>query len=102
MPQVYLGVGHGITPQGKFDQGAQAPGRNEYELNWIVVAATAAALNRCGVSFFNEEAAGKGHDPDFIGSANKANDLNVQLAVEVHHNAAKSHAGFWLRDAYPP
>ena len=94
MPQVYLGVGHGITPQGNFDQGAQAPGRNEYELNWIVVTATAAALNRCGVSFFNEEAAGKGHDPDFIGSANKANDLNVQLAIEVHHNAAASHAGF--------
>jgi hypothetical protein len=94
MPQVYLGVGHGITPQGTFDQGAQAPGRNEYELNWIVVNAAAAALNRCGVSFFNEEAAGKGHDPDFIGSANKANDLNVQLAIEVHHNAAASHAGF--------
>jgi hypothetical protein len=94
MPQVYLGVGHGITPQGTFDQGAQAKGRNEYELNWIVVTAAAAALNRCGVSFFNEEAAGKGHDPDFVGSANKANQLNVQLAIEVHHNAAASHAGF--------
>lgn len=94
MPQVFLGVGHGITPDGNFDQGAQAPGRNEYELNWSVVAAAAWALNRCGVSFFNEEAAGKGHDPDFVGSAKKANDLNVQLAIEVHHNAAESHAGF--------
>jgi N-acetylmuramoyl-L-alanine amidase len=94
MPQVFLGVGHGITPEGKFDQGAQAPGRNEYELNWSVVAAAARALDRCGVSFFNEEAAGKGHDPDFVGSARKANQLNVQLAIEVHHNAAESHAGF--------
>jgi N-acetylmuramoyl-L-alanine amidase len=94
MPQVFLGVGHGITPKGSFDQGAQAPGRNEYELNWSVVAAAARALGRCGVSFFNEEAAGKGHDPDFVGSAIKANQLNVQLAIEVHHNAADSHAGF--------
>ena len=91
MPQVFLGVGHGITTTGAFDQGAQAPGRNEYELNWAVVAAAAAALTRCGVSFFNEEAAGKGHDPDFVGSANKANDLNVDLAIEVHHNASDGH-----------
>jgi N-acetylmuramoyl-L-alanine amidase len=94
MPQVFLGVGHGITTEGAFDQGAQAPGRNEYELNWSVVAAAAAALARCGVTFFNEEAAGKGHDPDFVGSAKKANELNVQLAIEVHHNAAESHQGF--------
>lgn len=95
MPQVFLGVGHGITPQGTFDQGAQAPDRNEYEMNFQVVAAAAVALDRCGVSFFNEEAAGKGHDPDFVGSAHKANDLNVQLAIEVHHNASPPpHAGF--------
>ena len=94
MPQVFLGVGHGITPEGRFDQGAQAPGRNEYELNFAVVAAAAAALTRCGVTFFNEEAAGKGHDPDFVGSALKANDLNVQLAIEVHHNASASQQGF--------
>src|SRR6266545_5804098 len=75
MPEVFLGVGHGVKPDGTFDPGAQAPGRNEYELNWKVVAATAGALDRSGVSFFNEEAAGKGHDPNFVGSARKANDL---------------------------
>jgi hypothetical protein len=74
-------------PNGTFDPGAQAPGRSEYELNWRVVTVATAALERCGVSFFSEEAAGKGHDPDFHGSAIKANDLNVQLAIEVHHNA---------------
>jgi hypothetical protein len=94
MTQLYLGVGHGITPKGAFDQGAQAPGRNEYELNWQVVAAAAAALTRCGVSFVNEEAAGKGHDPDWVGSANNANGAHVQLAIEVHHNASASHEGF--------
>jgi N-acetylmuramoyl-L-alanine amidase len=95
MPQVFLGVGHGVMPDGTFDPGAQAPGRNEYELNWGVVAAAAVALQRCGVSFFNEEAAGKGHDPDFKGSTNKANELNVQLAIEVHHNASDPpHPGF--------
>ena len=88
MPQLFLGVGHGITTDGRFDQGAQAPGRNEYELNFAVVAAAAAALTRSGVSFFNEEAAGKGHDPDFMGSTVKANDLGVQLAIEVHHNSS--------------
>jgi hypothetical protein len=25
MTQLYLGVGHGITPEGAFDQGAQGP-----------------------------------------------------------------------------
>jgi N-acetylmuramoyl-L-alanine amidase len=94
MPEVFLGVGHGVRPDGTFDPGAQAPGRNEYELNWRVVAAIAGALDRCGVSFFNEEAAGKGHDPNFVGSANKANELGVGLAIEVHHNAVASHAGF--------
>jgi hypothetical protein len=94
MTQLYLGVGHGITPKGAFDQGAQAPGRNEYELNWQVVAAAAVALTRCGVSFVNEEAAGKGHDPDWVGSANNANGAHVQLAIEVHHNASASHEGF--------
>ena len=94
MPQVFLGVGHGVMPNGGFDPGAQAPGRSEYELNWRVVTVATAALERCGVSFFSEEAAGMGHDPDFHGSAIKANDLNVQLAIEVHHNAAESHAGF--------
>ena len=87
MPQVFLGVGHGVMPNGGFDPGAQAPGRSEYELNWRVVTVATAALERCGVSFFSEEAAGMGHDPDFHGSAIKANDLNVQLAIEVHHNA---------------
>lgn len=94
MPQVFLGVGHGITQQGTFDQGAQAPGRNEYELNWRVVVAATAALERCGVSLFSEEAAGMGHDPDFVGSAIKANQLQVQLAIEVHHNASGTHEGF--------
>ncbi len=95
MTQLYLGVGHGITTTGAFDQGAQALGRNEYELNWQVVAAAAIALKRSGISFINEEAAGKGHDPDFVGSANNANNANVQLAIEVHHNASRApHLGF--------
>jgi N-acetylmuramoyl-L-alanine amidase/Mannosyl-glycoprotein endo-beta-N-acetylglucosaminidase len=88
MPQLYLGVGHGITPDGRFDQGAQAPGRNEYELNWSVCSVAAAALTRCGISFVNEEASGKGHDPDFVGSTDRANAANVQLAIEVHHNSS--------------
>lgn len=87
MPQLYLGVGHGITRDNKFDQGAQAPGRNEYELNWGVCAAAAVALTRCGISFVNEEASGKGHDPDFRGSTDRANAADVQLAIEVHHNS---------------
>jgi hypothetical protein len=94
MPQLYLGVGHGMTPDNKFDQGAQAPGRNEYELNWNVCAAAAVALARCGISFVNEEASGKGHDPDYRGSTDRANAANVQLAIEVHHNATDSHAAF--------
>jgi hypothetical protein len=54
MPDVFLGVGHGVKPNGTFDPGAQAPDRNEYEMNFQVVAAVAAALHRCGVSFFND------------------------------------------------
>jgi hypothetical protein len=94
MPQLYLGVGHGITPDGRFDQGAQAPGRNEYELNWSVCSVAAAALTRCGISFVNEEASGKGHDPDYRGSTDRANAASVQLAIEVHHNATDGHTAF--------
>jgi hypothetical protein len=46
MPDVYLGAGHGVKPNGTFDPDAQAPGRNEYKLNWQVVTALAAALKR--------------------------------------------------------
>ena len=77
MPDVYLGVGHGVKPNGTFDPGAQAPGRKEYELSWQVVTALAAALKRSDVSFHS-------HDPNFKGSALKANQLTVKFAIEVH------------------
>jgi N-acetylmuramoyl-L-alanine amidase/Mannosyl-glycoprotein endo-beta-N-acetylglucosaminidase len=93
MPDVYLGVGHGVKPGGGFDPGAQAPSRNEYELNWQVVSAIATALKRSNVTFHNEQASGKGHDPNFVGAAVKANQLDVKLAIEVHHNASDSHRG---------
>jgi hypothetical protein len=93
MPDLYLGVGHGVKPNGTFDPGAQAPSRNEYELNWQVVTAIAAALKRSGVSFHNEQASGMGHDPNAKGAAVKANQLNVKLAIEVHHNASPDHRG---------
>lgn len=83
----YIGVGHGLRPDGVFDPGATSGGLEEHDLAISVVDAYADALRTSGVKVEDESHSGSGHDPNFIGSARRANELRVKYADEVHFNA---------------
>src|SRR6266545_2229041 len=90
---LFVGIGHGVRPDGVFDPGAvfDAPGSDEdffeHTKATAVVEASADALARNGVTAFIEQDSGTGHDPNFVGSAKTANAQDVKLAIEVHLNA---------------
>src|SRR5687767_15700507 len=44
-------------------------------------------MRASGVEVEDESHSGSGHDPNFIGSARRANELGVKYADEVHFNA---------------
>lgn len=91
---LYLGVGHGMQPNGVFDPGAVGLDRTtEHSLNTTVCTAAAAALARSGVNFVWEDNAGAGHDPDYRGSVDKVNHLSPRLAIEVHFDANNAPRG---------
>jgi len=91
---LYLGVGHGVEPNGVFDPGATAPdGTQEHTLNTAVCTAAAAALTRSGVSYVWESNAGAGHDVDYRGSVLAVNALGPKIAVEVHFDSANAGRG---------
>jgi N-acetylmuramoyl-L-alanine amidase len=84
----YIGVGHGRKPTGAFDPGAVSGGLVEHDLAVSVVDAYADAMRRSGVRVTDESHSGPGHDPNFVGSARRANELRVKYADEVHFNAS--------------
>jgi len=92
MPQrldVFLAVGHGVEPSGVFDPGAiGTDGRMEHMEAFQVCTFALAAMRRSGLSVVSETAQGASHDPDFIGSTNRANELNPRVAIEVHFDSA--------------
>src|SRR5215813_1829355 len=74
---VYLAVGHGVEPSGVFDPGAiGTDGRQEHMEAFQVCAYALAAMRRSGLTVVSETAEGASHDPDFQGSAHRANQLN--------------------------
>lgn len=83
----YIGVGHGLKPDGIFDPGAVSGELVEHDLAVSVVDSYADAMRRSGVKVVDEAHSGAGHDPNFVGSARRANDLGVRYADEVHFNA---------------
>lgn len=83
----YIGVGHGLTPSGAFDPGATSGSFVEHDLAVSVVDAYADAMRASGAKVEDESHSGPGHDPNFIGSARRANELRVKYADEVHFNA---------------
>lgn len=103
MTDVYLAVGHGINSDGIVDPGAiGADGRKEHLEAFEVCLWANAALRRSGVSVVSETAAGASHDPDFIGSAKRANDLHVKVALEVHFDfkfGVEGFSGLFISDA---
>lgn len=83
----YIGIGHGLRPDGVFDPGATSGDLVEHDLAVSVVDAYADAMRAAGVKVVDESHSGSGHDPNFIGSARRANELRVKYADEVHFNA---------------
>ena len=106
MPQdrldVFLAVGHGVEPSGIFDPGAiGTDGRMEHMEAFQVCTFALAAMRRSGLSVVSETAQGASHDPDFVGSAHRANELNPRVAIEVHfdaHNGVPGYSGLYVSD----
>ncbi len=92
---VYLAVGHGVEPSGVFDPGAIGDdGRQEHLEAFQVCTYALAAMRRSGLTVVSETAQGASHDPDYRGSAHRANELNPRVAIEVHFDFAKGVDGF--------
>jgi hypothetical protein len=86
---VFLAVGHGVEPSGIFDPGAiGTDGRMEHMEAFQVCTFALAAMRRSGLTVVSETAQGASHDPDFVGSAHRANELNPRVAIEVHFDSA--------------
>lgn len=96
---IYLAVGHGDTPEGRYQPGAVAPdGTQEHVLAHRVVDTVAIFLGWSGVECYVERDAGPSHDPNYKGSAKKVNELGPRLAVEFHfdsHNAPEGGFGLY-------
>src|SRR6266516_1626197 len=92
---VYLAVGHGVEPSGVFDPGAiGTDGRQEHLEAFQVCTHALAGMRRSGLRVVSETAQGASHDPDFQGSARRANQLNPRVAIEVHFDFAGGVDGF--------
>jgi N-acetylmuramoyl-L-alanine amidase len=95
MLDVYLAVGHGVEPGGVYDPGAiGADGRQEHLEAYQVCTYALAAMRRSGLEVVSESAQGASHDPDYRGSARRANELAPQVAIEVHFDFSGGIDGF--------
>lgn len=85
---IFVGVGHGRLPDGRYDPGAVGPdGFVEHRKAHAVARHVARALERSNVAYVSESDAGPGHDPNWVGSARKANEVAACRAIEIHLNA---------------
>jgi hypothetical protein len=92
---VYLAVGHGVEQNGVFDPGAiGTDGRQEHQEAFQVCTYALAAMRRSGLTVVSETAQGASHDPDFKGSAARANQLQPRVAIEVHFDWSGGVDGF--------
>jgi N-acetylmuramoyl-L-alanine amidase/Mannosyl-glycoprotein endo-beta-N-acetylglucosaminidase len=92
---VFLAVGHGVEPDGVFDPGAiGTDGRQEHAEAFQVCTYALAAMRRSGLTVVCETAQGASHDPDFHGSAKRANELQPRVAIEVHFDWSQGVDGF--------
>lgn len=92
---VYLAVGHGVEPSGVFDPGAIGKdGRQEHLEAFQVCTHALAGMRRSGLKVVSESAQGASHDPDFVGSALRANQLRPRVAIEVHFDFSGGVDGF--------
>jgi hypothetical protein len=92
---VYLAVGHGVEPNGVFDPGAiGTDGQQEHAEAFHVCTYALAAMRRSGLTVISETAQGASHDPDYRGSAVRANQLQPRVAIEVHFDWSGGVDGF--------
>jgi N-acetylmuramoyl-L-alanine amidase/Mannosyl-glycoprotein endo-beta-N-acetylglucosaminidase len=92
---VFLAVGHGVEPNGVFDPGAiGTDGRQEHAEAFQVCTYALAAMRRSGLTVVSETAQGASHDPDYRGSAKRANELLPRVAIEVHFDSSQGVDGF--------
>jgi len=92
---VYLAVGHGVEPSGVYDPGAVgADGRQEHLEAFEVCTYALAGMRRSGLQVVSETAQGASHDPDYRGSAIRANQLSPRVAIEVHFDWSGGVDGF--------
>lgn len=92
---VFLAVGHGVEPNGVLDPGAiGTDGRHEHDEAFQVCTYALAAMRRSGLTVVSETAQGASHDPDFRGSAIRANHLQPRVAIEVHFDSSNGVDGF--------
>jgi hypothetical protein len=92
---VFLAVGHGVEPNGVLDPGAiGTDGRHEHDEAFQVCTYALAAMRRSGLTVVSETAQGASHDPDFRGSATRANQLQPRVAIEVHFDSSNGVDGF--------
>lgn len=95
--KVYLAVGHGIKPDGRYDPGARSVDGEwtEQSAGDIVVAEAQRLLEQAGVVVVSEAYS---DDPAFEGSIRTVNTGNYNLAVTIHHDWNKAPSGgfgFW-------
>jgi hypothetical protein len=95
MLDVFLAVGHGITDQGIYDPGAiGTDGAQEHVEAYQVCQYALVAMKRSGLEVISETAMGAAHDPDYVGSTNRANALSPKVAIEVHFDFSQGVDGF--------
>ena len=100
---VYLAVGHGVEQNGLFDPGAiGTDGRQEHQEAFQVCPYALAAMRRSGLSVVSETAQGAAHDPDFMGSTNRANALHPRVAIEVHFDFSQGGGRIFRAVQTPP
>jgi hypothetical protein len=102
MLDVFLAVGHGLTeghPGGHgvvYDPGAIAADgvTQEHMEAYKVCQYALVAMRRSGLEVVSETAMGASHDPDYVGSASRANALKPKVAIEVHFDWNQGVDGF--------
>jgi hypothetical protein len=101
MLDVFLAVGHGLTEGhpghgAVYDPGAIAADgvTQEHMEAYKVCQYALVAMRRSGLEVISETAMGASHDPDYVGSASRANALNPKVAIEVHFDWNKGVDGF--------
>jgi hypothetical protein len=100
---VYLSIGHGRMPDGRYDPGTIAGTVHEHVQARGVVRLAAAALRRSGVTVEHDDCpdpiAGWQHSPNYAGSAARSRALHPLISVEVHYDwSGAPRGGFGIHD----